>query len=235
MIPKKLHLTWSRTDILDDPSPIIQHGLAEFHRLNPDWTIEISTDRDVDLYLQHHLDRRDYDLLDSSTRFVEKCDLWRLIKIYQEGGMYMDIDRLCDTAQHEWLPSDCRFVVLINEIWDFSQDLIVSESHNPILAKAIELNVSRRKQSHRNVYWLGPQTYLHAVSDMLGRKIDTNPGAQAMQELAEIANNISWIKVYHESPPLNTVLYRQGTCNFDYHHEKQKFYQRHLVKHWLDQ
>lgn len=235
MIPKILHVTWPDVEILDDPSPLIQQGLAAFRQLNPTWDIKISTDHDVDRDLRRYLPVRDYDLIAGSKQFVEKCDLWRLIKVYQEGGMYMDIDRLCDTAMHKWLPDHCRFVLLINQTWDFSQDLIISQAGNPLLASVIELNLSRRRQSHRDIYWLGPQTYLHGISQSLGQEIDTNPGTEAMQELERLAGNIPWITVYRESPPLHTVLYRRGVWEFDYQQEKQKFYQKHLVKHWLDQ
>jgi hypothetical protein len=235
MIPKTLHITWCDKNVLEDPNPLIQQGIAQFQRLNPDWQIEISDDHEVNHYLRDNLCNQDWLLLDQSLRFVERCDIWRLIKIYNEGGIYMDIDRLCNVSMTEVLPADVRFVCLINTDWDLSQDLIISAAANPLLREVLDLSLHRRKQGINDVYYLGPQTYLHAMSRMLmGQPLDTDPGEAAMLQLAAAASSMSWITVYREIPPKHTFLYRDAVLDFDFDRAKQQLYANYDIQHWLD-
>jgi len=71
MIPKQVHVTWPHKDIIYSNSPLIQNGIANLMLLNPDWTVTVSNDRDVDNYLQSNLSAADYELLESK-HIVEK-------------------------------------------------------------------------------------------------------------------------------------------------------------------
>jgi len=46
----------------------------------------------VDNYLRENISDEDYGLIRDSG-IVEKLDLWRLVKLYNEGGLYIDLDR----------------------------------------------------------------------------------------------------------------------------------------------
>ena len=102
MIPKIVHLTWKTKDILDSDSPIIVNGARKLVDMNPDWKVTVYDDNEVNSYLKDVLDASDYKLIQDK-HIVQKSDIWRLFKIYLEGGMYMDIDRLCNKS----LSSQC--------------------------------------------------------------------------------------------------------------------------------
>ena len=92
MIPKLVHITWKNTDILKSNSPLIQNGILNLIKLNPDWEVNISTDDEVNEYLYTHMESQDFKLIEND-KIVPKTDIWRLIKLYLEGGVYTDIDR----------------------------------------------------------------------------------------------------------------------------------------------
>jgi mannosyltransferase OCH1-like enzyme len=96
MIPKIVHLSWKAKDLLDSDSPLVQEGMKKLVELNPDWDVQISTDDEVDSYLQAQLEPKIYELI-ADKHVVQKTDLWRLIKLFTEGGVYVDIDRFVDT------------------------------------------------------------------------------------------------------------------------------------------
>ena len=84
-IPKKIHLTWKDKKIATSNSTVVLNGLRNLIDLNPDWTWSVSDDADVDEYLKSKLELEDW-LLIKEAHIVEKTDLWRLLKIYHEGG-----------------------------------------------------------------------------------------------------------------------------------------------------
>ena len=59
-IPKLIHVSWKNKDILDDQSPLILNGLLNLKTLNPEFSLEISDDQDVETYLKNHLSKWDY-------------------------------------------------------------------------------------------------------------------------------------------------------------------------------
>lgn len=93
---------------------------------------------------------------------VQKVDLWRMVKVYHEGGLYMDIDRWVNRRLGDVIPADARTLMPISlctrpcpDVEDpqmrklehnFAQDIVLSAAGNPILLSAIELNVARQKK-----------------------------------------------------------------------------------------
>ena len=63
MIPKIVHLSWKDKDLLDSDSPLVQEGMKKLVELNPDWDVQISTDDEVDAYLQDKLEPQLYALI----------------------------------------------------------------------------------------------------------------------------------------------------------------------------
>ena len=94
-IPSTAHVTFSMPALLHAPntSTMIRDGLHAFRRLNPHWTVREWDDAAIETYLQQRLRPHEYRML-AHLHAVEKSDLWRLLVMCREGGLYMDIDRL---------------------------------------------------------------------------------------------------------------------------------------------
>jgi len=236
-IPKIVHLSWKQKDIFDNQAPLILNGIRNLKDQNPDWSIGIHDDNDVDLYLRENLAQLDYELI-RGKKMVEKTDLWRLLKVYNEGGLYTDIDRYYNIPLSELVTDGIRCVLPTCVEWDFSQDFMLSAPQNPIYKEAIELNLQRRRAGHHQTYFLGPQTYMHAVTKVLmGRVIDTNPGVEEFQRIREALAQYPFIRTYREELPNNTIVFRRDEAAFKLGNGKSKeeFYAECGVRHWLDE
>jgi hypothetical protein len=230
-IPKIAHITWKTKDVVNSQSPLILNGLRNLIDLNPDWNVILYDDHDIDEYLKSVLNKRDYNLI-KDLHIVEKSDLWRQFKLYNEGGLYMDIDRFCNIPLSEILDEGIRCVLPTCLEWDFSQDIILTEPNNPIQEKTIELIMQRRYEGHTNVFFLGPQTYMNAVTKVLfGEMIHTNPGVEKFAEMRKEMEKIPFIKTYREHPPHNTIIYRSND-KLDWEKLKKDFYAEANIKHW---
>jgi mannosyltransferase OCH1-like enzyme len=232
VIPKKVHLSWKSKDILDCPLPIITHGVRRLADLNPDWEFEVSDDADVEAYLAANLNADDYARV-KHVGIVEKLDVWRLVKMFLEGGLYLDVDRLCNVRLSDLAQDGIKCVLPTCWKYDFSQDFMMSAPGNPIHAKTLLLNLQRRKEGQVNVYLLGAQTYMHAISLVLtGSIVNTDPGEEAFDALLEKINAASFLATYMEDPPYNTVLFRNEGAPFDHEQEKRRLYAEYGLKHW---
>jgi mannosyltransferase OCH1-like enzyme len=232
MIPKKIHLSWKDKDLLESKSELVQLGVKQLAALNPDWEMVISTDDEVDQYLSDSLPPEDYDRI-SDRHIVQKTDLWRLIKLHAEGGLYVDIDRFCNVKLDDLIDADTKWVLPTYRDYDFSHDFMMTAPGNPAFYLAVSLYLQRLKEGHKSVYFLGPQTYMHAVTQTLtGEMVQTDPGIEKFNEIRNIISQSKFIKTFRENSPHETILYRDGDTALDLEQLKRQFYADSGLRHW---
>jgi len=233
MIPKIVHLSWKTKDIFSSNSPLIINGIVKLKEMNPDWMITVYTDQEIDDYLKRYLEPTDYNLI-KDVHIVGKSDLWRLLKIYNEGGLYMDIDRLYNISLSDIITSDTIKWVLPTYLdIDFSHDIMLSAPGNPAFLGAAQLHLERRKAGETNIYYLGPQTYMHAVTfSLMGKVINTNPGKEVFEELRSKITETDFIKTYRETSPLDTMVYKDDGIIKNHEDMKRALYKENKLKHW---
>lgn len=235
-IPKIVHATWKTKDVINSDSLFYKNCLGNVAKLSPNWDIQISDDDDVEEYLRQNLSDEDYTLL-SCRSIIEKIDVWRLIKLYNEGGVYMDMDRLCNTSLDSIVNENTLLVLPTCADHDFSQDFMMSAPGNPIFSETLSLNLQRRYEGINDIYFLGPQTYFHGImKSMFGIEIHIESGSDKFNKIRNMLSQIDFIETYREVPPLNSIIYRPELkqIDFDYHEEKKSFYQQYNIKHWTN-
>ena len=230
-IPKTIHLSWKHKNILESQSPLIVNGMKNLVELNPDWQVTVYDDKDIDDYLKFALEKSYYELI-KDVHIVGKSDIWRLLKLHSEGGLYVDIDRLCNISLSGLVDDKTMWVLPTYRDSDFSHDFMMTAPNNPAFAKAIELYFDRRRMGHTNIYFLGPQTYMNAVTTVLcGEMLNTNPGKETFDQIRSILDQAPFIKTYREDPPHNTIIYKSDD-NLDLETMKRQFYAEEGLKHW---
>ena len=213
-------------------SALVQHGVKALAELNPSWTIEVNDDDQIDQYLKDNVDRSDY-ILFADAHIVAKTDIWRLVKLYKEGGIYLDVDRFCNVKLDDVIKPTVRCVLPTYRDNDFSHDLMITDSGNPIFLTAYQLNIERRRQGHSNVYFLGPQTYMHAVTvTLLGQIVDTNPGIEVFNQIRQQIDSIEILDTYREQLPGDSFLFRDQELPGDYEVMKRELYAEFNIRHW---
>ena len=153
--------------------------------------------------------------------------------MYFEGGFYMDIDRMVNIPLSDIITSDdIKWVITTNKEFDFSFDVMISAPRNPTYKQAFEMYLARVREGWDHIFFLGPQTYMHAVSYVLcGEIVDINPGVEKFQMLRDKIAELSFAKTYREVPYDNMLLYR-GNKGHELEIMKRDFYGKEGVKHW---
>jgi hypothetical protein len=227
-IPKKIHVTWRNKNILDLNFSIIRHGIRNLRDLNLDYKFEISDNTDVNDYIKKNISAKDFDLI-KHKKMVEKSDLWRLLKIYNEGGVYTDIDRFCNQSLCKIIKPEVKCVLPMYQNIDFSQDIMISSPGNPIHKRAIDLNLERRRHGCVDILSLAPITYFHAVTEvLLGEQLARWPSKENINKLNLIINRSKYLQSCTENPQFDTFTY-QGPPIFN---DKMSFYHSQEVNHW---
>ena len=231
MIPKIIHVTWPSRDILTSDSILAKKGIQSLIRLNPTWKVELSLNEDIENYLKECLGDS-YSIVEDIS-IIEKCDLWRLFKIYREGGLYIDLDRMVNVSLDDVLSPNVKCVLPTCRDTDFSHDFMLSDKGNPIFEKAISLVMNRRITGNKDVYFLGPQTYMHSVTEVLfGVQMNSNPPKEEFERMRNSIQKVDFLDTYREDPPYNTFVFRDESVSFDHETEKRKLYSEFNLNHW---
>ena len=236
-LPQILHATWkTRIDPFTNGNALIRHGLRGFADANPGWQIEVSSDEDVDRYLRQKLPDSDYNLT-QRVHPVEKSDLWRLVKLYHEGGIYSDIDRLHNQQIKELTTEQTKLVLpAFHPSWapqkfDFTQDFLGASPNNPAIGHALDLVLRRRRSCHESrgrlttsattgkqilqrggcsAFSIGIKTYFEGITQyLLGQPLKRHPEpAMRNQLIKQLAALAPFVKTYNDSPPFDTLVFQ---------------------------
>ena len=243
-IPKIIHLSWKNKNLLSNPALLIQNGVGRLSDLNPDWEIEVSDDEDVERYLRDYLGAEDYQRL-RGRKMVEKSDLWRLLKVYNEGGLYMDIDRYYNVPLANIIKPGAKCVLPTYFDVDFSQDIVGSVPANPLYERAIYSNLEGRK-AEKPLFYLAVESYMLSVTEVLtGRAVSRSPGLEFWNRVRHQLHSSPALVTAKEEGPFNTILYQHEPSTFlwldgsptgdlekEYITQKALFYNSEKVTHW---
>jgi hypothetical protein len=231
MIPKRIHIVWNHKDVVNSTAPMITHGLRNLIDLNPDWELTVYTPEEVDRYLRDSTTAAEYDLI-ATRNHVSKTDLWRMIKMYNEGGLYMDIDRLVNIPLSDIVDDSVSWVCPTHDEYDFSNDFLLSSPGNPVFATTAKMYIHHVRQGWTHQYLLGPQIYMHACSlEICGEVIDINPGLEKFDMLRNLIAQHSWMRTYREIRHNDMIVYR-GPLGDELETMKRSFYAQEGVRHW---
>lgn len=91
MIPDSLHQIWFDWG---KPKPPLdaQLSIQKWGSLHPQWLHKLWSWREARAYVRTHYDTEVAELLDTLPYPIQRCDFFRLLVLYQEGGFYVDID-----------------------------------------------------------------------------------------------------------------------------------------------
>ena len=242
-IPKVLHVSWNNKDILSSQSPLILNGLKNFETINPDWKIEISDDDDVDNYIKKHVSVKHYNLI-KNKHIVQKTDLWRLLKIHNEGGLYIDIDRYVNIPMAKIINKHTKCILPICGRSDFSQDFVCGVPNFYIHKNAIN-SYLKFLELGKSVFECGPISYMHSVSESLcGYKAERRPGNKFWNDAISTINQSPDIESYIEGDSFDKILFKYDPKTFvylngdsqdlytEFKNQKADFYNSQSIEHW---
>jgi hypothetical protein len=188
-IPRTVHVTWKGAPTL--PASGLHSALCvrSLFSLNRGWQIKVYNDSQVDAYLRAKLplfERRAYAHV-RRRHIVEKTDLWRLVVLYLEGGVYMDADRWVTVPLDTAIDATARLVLPTARDASAAQDFMATAPRSQLFRHAITLNLARRARAFDEIgarrtrrrsrdvalsdaaelYYLGPITWNHAIAHVV--------------------------------------------------------------------
>jgi len=154
-----VHLIWPDKTILSKGQyEIIEHGAKDLQRLNPDWKFIVHDYDSIDATIQNfrHPDiptSMNEDL--ARAHIVEKTDAFRLMKIYEMGGLYVDIDRVMNVHLNQVIDvTKVKLVLATHYDINFTNDLFGSSPKNDLILEAFRKQCLMRETFERKKGWI---------------------------------------------------------------------------------
>eukprot|EP00041_Stephanoeca_diplocostata_P010779 m.172704 g.172704 ORF g.172704 m.172704 type:complete len:326 (-) comp18291_c0_seq2:97-1074(-) len=242
-IPEVVYFTW-KTSKLDESDPFIKNGLGRFQALNPSWKIVVSNDSNLLEDLRNWVSPEEFNIL-REKHPVQLADSWRLGTMCHKGGLYMDLDRLCNKRIS--VSNLTKMILLIfrgrdGRHFDFSQDAMGSAPKNPVFCTAFTDNINRYVMCDKDssldcqTYRMGPMLFMESVSRVLfGGAIQHNVRGSIRKTIFhELEALYPFVLTKEEHPPLDTFFFQDDGSISPGAHEslKQEYYARNQIAHW---
>ncbi len=175
-IPRQIFQTHKSVSYLLS-KPKLATAVASWRKYSPGFRYYFFTDAMCDAFMKEHFSGTIYDAYQKLPMAVMKADLWRYCVVYKYGGIYADVDTICEQnpallirygAQLCCAPEpDCPY---------FCQWVFAAPPGSPILKSVIDLSVQRIhaqtefKGQHLIHFLTGPAVFTDAIDQYLVSK-----------------------------------------------------------------
>ncbi len=262
-IPKYVHMFfpdkeyYQRQPIL----PFVSHSIISLMNLNPDWNVTVYNDTMIDRVIQRAGDigiisKKEVDMLigvegeeegqKQTAHIVERSDIARLVLMYQQGGIYLDVDRLVSRKFADFITPSTRLCLPTHFDINFAQDILCSSPGNEMFLSIIQRASQIRLESERRKGWtmggslfeMGPPLYnsqiLMNVFGMDSEAYDRLKGDEGFfaQARGAIAAQEGTIITKHESDYCNDTLVLDDS--FSVCPPREELYERYGMTPWAE-
>ena len=140
-IPKNIFQTFKTKSL----PPGMKKAQNSWKSLNPEYNYYFYDDNDISKYVsQFNCNGFSFSNNELQKAFNKikpgagKADMFRYLIIYDNGGVYMDIDTTCKTPLRYWINSEDEMISGIGGRGDLHQWGLVYKKHHPFMKRAIE-------------------------------------------------------------------------------------------------
>lgn len=141
MIPKIIWQTY-KTRYEDLPTRAKECSQL-WQTMNPDYQYGYMDDVEMINFVKGYYGQDMVDLINSFKVPVMKADLWRILVIYQFGGIYSDIDTYPTRPIDQWLPLDKNFVAAVEHGTHYAQWAFMASPKSPITKSILDVIIER--------------------------------------------------------------------------------------------
>lgn len=118
---------------------MVQNVRDKIQALNPDYTMILYDDADMDEFIRENFADRIYNCYRQLAVGAARADFWRYCILYINGGVYLDIDSAILRPLNELIrPGDQAIVTREGNPGIFNNWILIFEAEHPILWRAIE-------------------------------------------------------------------------------------------------
>lgn len=165
-IPRLIHFIWLGSDLPHEFQPIIN----SWRRCHPHWEIKLWTDKEVEAFSWTHTWAQL--IFEEADNLAEKSDILRYEILYQQGGLYSDIDVICLKSFNDLTTGPITFFagqetnLLKNENGQpfyLCNALFGASKGHPLLGQCLEQVVSKAMAPNEPIFSRSGQALLTRV------------------------------------------------------------------------
>jgi hypothetical protein len=181
--------------------------------LNPDYIIDFSLDDDCINFLNNYFDETFSKMFNEIKEGMYKADLWRLCKLYINGGVYADIDLVPYVSIDDLIKDKYTFYSCLSaDKHSIFQAFIVTPPKNPLILSFIFSFIQNRPYNYGN----GPTYDMYNV-------INDNLNYNNREILSEKIYNLDSVKIKlnirNNNTNIKTINLYNFPLNFEYNIE----------------
>ncbi len=136
MIPKKIYRSWFTQNLPNK----VEKEINKLKKVNPSYEHIIYTDSQIEDYVNSNFDKEIKTAFNSLQHIVPKVDFWRYLIIFQNGGIYLDIDSSINKPIDEIIQENNDGIITSesNNNQQFVQWSLIFKKEHPLLQKTID-------------------------------------------------------------------------------------------------
>lgn len=166
MIPKKIYRSWYTQNFHYK----IHKQMDKMNKLNPDYEQIIYTDEQVNDYINSNFSKEIINAFNKLNIMTARIDFWRYLILYQNGGIYLDIDSCINKKISSFLNNDDDALITAETNPGlFVQWALFFIKKHPILEIVIEnvvKNIETNKFHNDIINLTGPGAFTEALSSI---------------------------------------------------------------------
>ena len=187
MIPKIIWQTYE-SEYKDLP-PLALECANSWQEKNPDWEYRYISGKERAEFVLNNFGEEWFKIYESYKINIMKANLWRYLCLYVNGGLYADLDILCQEPIENFFDLSCNFIASEEPSGPGYSEMIFSSNKHSIFLKNI-LNNIKIKHYEKNNY----DNIISYVTNEVGYIVFTNSILETVK--SEKNNNIDFI-LYH--------------------------------------
>ena len=161
-IPKVIYQTW----YIKEFPETIQNSINCMMNINIGYKYELYDDADMLSFIVKNFDSTILECYNSLTIGAAKADLWRYLILYNNGGIYLDVDSVIYGKLDNLLLDDCCSIITReNNFNKFVQWCLMFTPKHPLLKICIDSCIDNIKNKRYNdiLKLTGPVVYSDAI------------------------------------------------------------------------
>ncbi|WP_131541934.1 tetratricopeptide repeat protein [Nioella sediminis] len=157
-IPRKLSQFWDTPE----PPEQVKWVLEENRRLNPDYSLQVFNERGALLYMRERGEPEAARAFRLAPHTAAKSDIFRLVVLWHEGGVYLDADDRCLLPLSKLIDHNMRFIGYQEYFQSIGNNFIAVQPRDPIIRAALDDATTAFGSTRGENLWLasgpGPMT-----------------------------------------------------------------------------
>ncbi len=186
-LPRSISQYWNDAA----PPPDVHALMQSWPSAEPDYEIEIFNDATALAYLRARFGAAVARAFAMAAEPAQRADIFRLARLYREGGFYIDADDRARDGLSPHVPASATLFVHQEDLGSAGNNIIGASPGHPVIAAALRGAVHAVLRGDRDIVWLstGPGLLTRALAQWLAAapaELDARLAATSVLTLAEM-------------------------------------------------